>query len=100
MNGFLIGDRVALTVEALPVPDKRGQCAPIPRGTCGTVVGYARHTLPQVSFGPGYDPVFVAPHMLELVELPPGVELPVDGDSLFSWDLYARLVQMIVGAAR
>lgn len=101
MKGFLLGDRVALTVEVLPVRDKRGQHAPIPRGTVGTVCGYARHTLPQVSFGPGYDPVFVAPHMLALVDLPPGVELPPDGDSLFSWDVYARLARLAVeGAAR
>lgn len=100
MRSFLIGDRVALTVEALPVRDKRGQHAPIPCGTVGTVCGYARHTLPQVSFGPGYDPVFVAPHMLTLVDLPAGVEIPADGDSLFSWDLYARLAQKAAEVAR
>jgi hypothetical protein len=92
MKGFLLGDRVALTVEVLPVRDKRGQHAPIPRGTVGTVCGYARHTLPQVRFGPGYDPVFVAPHMLALVDFPP------DGD-LFSWDVYARLARLAVERA-
>ena len=100
MKGFLIGDRVALIIEALPVHDKRGQHVPIPRGTVGTVCGYARHTLPQVNFGSGYDPVFVAPHMLTLVDLPAGVEMPADGDSLFSWDMYMRLAQKAAEVAR
>jgi len=91
--GFLLGDHVALVRGAV---DSRGD-RPLPAGTCGTVVGYARD-LPQVDFGAGRI-VFVAPHLLELPDLPEGIVLPDDGDSLFTWDLFAALAKAQSGGA-
>jgi len=56
-------------------------------GTEGTVTGTCRG-IPQVDFGGS--PVLVAPHLLEVVALPDGSNLPaVEND----WDFYALVAR-------
>lgn len=93
-EGFLIGDRVCLVRGAVDCANRR---EPLPRGACGTVVGCALG-LPQVDFGDGTI-VIVPSHYLDLVDLPDGVTLPDNGDSLFSWDVYAQIIRSQAGGA-
>lgn len=87
-DGFMIGDRVALVRGAVDIHSRR---RPLDQGTVGTVVGCLRG-LPQVDFGDGLI-VIVNPHQLELVELPHGMAVPDNGDSLYTWDMMVALMR-------
>lgn len=94
MAGFMIGDRVALVVGAVTA---NGTGVLVEQGTVGTVVGYTRYQ-PQIDFGDG-QPKIVPCHFLELLDWPDGIPMPDDGDSLYTWNLYADLVRRANGGA-
>ena len=77
---FLLGDKIVLTMDA-----HHPNGSVIPEGTVGTVCGLARW-LPQIDFGP-LGIKAVAPHALQILDVPDGAPLPDDGQSLGVWDL-------------
>jgi hypothetical protein len=83
---FVLGDRVVLVINAY---NPRGEC--IPEGTVGTICGVARW-LPQVDFGP-QGVKAVAPHALQVLDVPDGAPLPDDGQPLGVWDLLVHTLK-------
>ena len=77
---FILGDRVVLVMDAF---SPRGECIPV--GTVGTICGVARW-LPQVDFG-AQGVKAVAPHALQILDVPDGAPLPDDGQPLYVWDV-------------
>jgi len=83
---FILGDRVVLVMDAF---SPRGECIPV--GTVGTICGVARW-LPQVDFG-AQGVKAVAPHALQILDVPDGAPLPDDGQPLGVWDLLVHTLK-------
>jgi hypothetical protein len=83
---FILGDRVVLVIDAY---SPRGDC--IPEGTVGTICGVARW-LPQVDFG-AQGVKAVAPHALQVIDVPDGAPVPDDGQPLGVWDLLVHTLK-------
>ena len=85
-NHFVLGDKVVLVMD---VHHPNG--AVIPEGTVGTICGVARW-LPQVDFG-AQGVKAVAPHALQILDVPDGAPLPDDGQPLGVWDLLVHTLK-------
>ena len=85
-NHFVLGDRVILVMD---VHHPNGSV--IPEGTVGTICGVARW-LPQVDFG-AQGVKAVAPHALQILDVPDGAPLPDDGQPLGVWDLLVHTLK-------
>jgi cysteine synthase len=83
---FILGDRVVLIMD---VHHPNG--AVIPEGTVGTICGVARW-LPQVDFGTRGVKA-VAPHALQVIDVPDGAPVPDDGQPLGVWDLLVHTLK-------
>lgn len=83
---FILGDRVVLVID---IHSPRGDC--IPEGTVGTICGVARW-LPQVDFG-AQGVKAVAPHALQVIDVPDGAPVPDDGQPLGVWDLLVHTLK-------
>jgi hypothetical protein len=83
---FILGDRVVLVID---VHHPNG--AVIPEGTVGTICGVARW-LPQVDFG-AQGVKAVAPHALQVIDVPDGAPVPDDGQPLGVWDLLVHTLK-------
>ena len=83
---FILGDRVVLVMDA-----HHPNGAIIPEGTVGTICGVARW-LPQVDFG-AQGVKAVAPHALQVIDVPDGAPVPDDGQPLGVWDLLVHTLK-------
>ncbi|MBI5957519.1 MAG: hypothetical protein HY866_02205 [Chloroflexi bacterium] len=89
---YSLGSRVVLTSEARPVQGKSSHS--LPAGTVGTVVNNTQ-ALPLVDFGDQH-PVYIAPQMLELLDLPDGAPQPDDGNQITVGELLNLVVALYV----
>jgi cysteine synthase len=84
---FVLGDRVVLIMDA-----HHPNGAVIPEGTVGTICGVARW-LPQVDFD-GLGVKAVAPHALQVLDVPDGALLPDDGTPLGAEELLGLVIDL------